>query len=202
MRRGKNGHLQRIRPRTHADHANAYETAAHSALLLVIAASLPSHAHRARKMHGRVARLRRRWRVDSVSDSASACAPTRSTGRSDIPLYVVPQFSYYGKRFFLDNLNRASRCTKVMPHPQSGGRARLRSSVPSAAAIHRTFWSSGPRDTRRRHGWYRWRQPTLDDEQTAREASQPPSPHHLSCGYPSGCFPTASSPGNSALCMK
>ena len=25
-------------------------------------------------------------------------------GRSDIPLYVVPQISYYGKRFFLDNL--------------------------------------------------------------------------------------------------
>jgi outer membrane protein len=25
-------------------------------------------------------------------------------GRSDIPLYVIPQFSYYGKRFFLDNL--------------------------------------------------------------------------------------------------
>ncbi|MFC4312495.1 MipA/OmpV family protein [Steroidobacter flavus] len=25
-------------------------------------------------------------------------------GRSDIPLYVIPQFSYYGKRFFIDNL--------------------------------------------------------------------------------------------------
>jgi outer membrane protein len=25
-------------------------------------------------------------------------------GRSDIPLYVIPQFSYYGKRFFVDNL--------------------------------------------------------------------------------------------------
>lgn len=73
-------------------------------LLLVIAASIPLHAN----AQGKCTAVSPDCVIVGEWDlSVGLGAGVRTNpvaGRSDIPLYVIPQFSYYGKRFFLDNL--------------------------------------------------------------------------------------------------
>jgi outer membrane protein len=74
------------------------------ALLLVIASSIPVHAN----AQGKCTAVSPDCVVVGEWDlSVGLGVGVRTNpiaGRSDIPLYVVPQFSYYGKRFFVDNL--------------------------------------------------------------------------------------------------
>lgn len=74
------------------------------AMLLVLAFGLPSHA----AAQGKCTAVSPDCVVVGEWDlSVGLGAGVRTNpiaGRSDIPLFVIPQFSYYGERFFLDNL--------------------------------------------------------------------------------------------------
>jgi len=74
------------------------------ALLLVLASGLPLHAAAQAKCTAVSPDcvIVGEWDLNVGLGVGVRTNPV--AGRSDIPLYVVPQISYYGKRFFLDNL--------------------------------------------------------------------------------------------------
>ena len=71
---------------------------------LLVTALCVSRSRRRGRMQRAVSGLRRRrpWELSASFGAGQRSNPV--AGRSDIPLVVIPHISYYGKRFFLENL--------------------------------------------------------------------------------------------------